>query len=388
MGPAAETILHQRSIATLAVPAHAPGAHPVQHVHSLGPTRVAIPPLPTGGHFFSLWPVRELPEQGMWAARHYDSFAPPLFVLHDVTVHSSAGILAVGDTVISESLANTSPQFHAYRALARGIAIQPAHVQRLPGIHISVLAGGELDYRHALLDGLARLSAVPDTYLAASAGLLVPSGSAIHADMLELFDLLPSLSVREVGRGETLRVETLVFPLSVCGDAAFHPCVADFFRRLSGNVPPVPVRLPRRFYIDRSGSRIRPLRNEAEVIAALAPLGFVPVRLEELSLPDQVRLFRQAEAIVAPHGSALTNLGFCRPGCLVVELLMDAYVDWSFRNLAALTRLRYDCVLGRARQPWAELSVAFHATAWEISAQHVVAAVAHSLQPGIAAQAA
>ena len=388
MGPAAETILHQRSIATLAVPAHAPGAHPVQHVHSLGPARVAIPPLPTGGHFFSLWPVRELPEQGMWAAHHYDSFAPPLFVLHDVTVHSSAGILAVGDTVIGESLANTAPQVHAYRALARGIAIQPSQVQRLAGIHVSVLAGGETDYRHALLDGLARLSAVPDTYLAASAGLLVPSGSAIHADVLDLFDLLPSLSVREVGRGETLRVETLVFPLSVCGEAAYHPCVADFFRRLSGNVPPAPVRLPRRFYIDRRGSHIRPLRNEAEVIAALAPLGFVPVRLEELSLPDQVRLFRQAEAIVTPHGSALTNLGFCRPGCLVVELLMDAYVDWSFRNLAALGKLRYDCVLGRARQPWADLTVGFHATPWNISAQHVVAAVAHSLQPGLAAQAA
>jgi capsular polysaccharide biosynthesis protein len=379
MGPAVETILHQRSIATLARPAEAEGIYPIRHVHSLGPERIELPPLPTGGHFFDLWPVRELPDQGLWSASHYDSFAPPLFVLHDVTVHSSAGILAIGDTVVGESLANTEPRQHAYRALVRGIAIRPAQVKRLSGTYVTVLAGGEMDYRHALLDGLARLAAVPDTYLTAAAGLLVPRGGAAQAELLGLFDLLPSLAVREVDRGETLRVETLVFPLSVCGEAAYHPCVADFFRRLSSNVPPSPARLPRRFYIDRRGNGIRPLRNESELIAALGQLGFEPVRLEAMSVPDQIRLFRQAEAIVAPHGSMLTNLGFARPGCLVVELLMDAFVDWSFRNLAALMELRYDCVLGRARGPWGDLSVGFHKTTWEISVNHVVAAVAHSL---------
>ncbi len=141
-------------------------------------------------------------------------------------------------------------------------------MERLPGSHVTVLAGGETDYRHALLDGLARLSAVPDTYLAAAAGLLIPrGGDGTGRSCWSLFDLLPSLAVREVERGETLRVETLVLPLSVCGEAAYHPCVSDFFRRLSANVPPSPVRLPRRFYIDRRGNGIRPLRNEGELIA-------------------------------------------------------------------------------------------------------------------------
>ena len=384
MGPA-EIILHQRSSATLATAA--PDA-PVRHVHSLGSARVALPGLPTGGHFFDLWPVRELPQQGMWAATHYDSFAPPLFVLNDVLVHSSAGILAVGDTVIAESLANTSPQMHSYRALLKGIAIQPANIRELPGTHVTVLAAGELDYRYAMLDGLARLSAVPDNYISAASSLLVPASGIARSDLFGLLDLQPSLAVREVAAGETYRVETLVYPLSVCGEAAFHPCVADFYNRLSGNVGATAGRLPRRIYIDRRESGVRPLRTESELIAALAPMGFEPVRLEDLSLTDQIRLFRQAEAIVAPHGSALTNLGFCRPGCLVIELLMDAYVDWSYRHLSALMHLRYDCVLGRAQKPWPELSVGFHATPWDISVQHVVAAVAHSLQPVSVARAA
>jgi len=378
----AETVLRERSIAARL----GPGCK-VEHVHSLGPARIVVPPLPTGQHFFELWPVRELPDQGMWVAPHYDSYAPPVFVLRDVLVHSSAGILAVGDTVIAESLAYTNPREHSYRALVRGIALPAGSVTDLPGTHVSVLAAGEADYRHAMLNGLARICAVPDTYLLAAESLLVPEGAVGQAEALKLFDLMPSLAVRPVAAAETLRVETLVLPLSVCGEAAYHPCLLDFFRRVSGNVAagPASAPLPRRFYIDHSGTGIRPLRTEPAVIAALAELGFAAVRPEKMSVADQVRLFRQAEAIVSPHGSALTNLGFCRPGCLVIELLMDAYVDWGYRNLAALADLRYDCVLGRAQKPWGDLDMQFHRTPWDISVNHVVAAVAHSVAEPLAA---
>jgi len=83
---------------------------------------------------------------------------------------------------------------------------------------------------------------------------------------------------------------------------------------------------------------------------------------------------------VAPQGPGLTNLGFARPGCLVVEVLMDAFVDWSYRNLAGLMKLQYDCVLGRARQPWPSLTDDVLQCSWQVSVHHVVAAVAHSLQ--------
>jgi capsular polysaccharide biosynthesis protein len=370
----AETVLRERSIVACLGRDMA-----VEHVHSLGPARITVPPLPTGGHFFRIWPVREVPDQGMWAAPHYDSFAPPVFVLRDVLVHSSAGILAKGDTVIAETLANTSPHEHAYRALMRGIALPPGQVSTLRGTHVSLLAAGGRDYRHSMLCGLARLACVPDNYLLAAESVLVPEGAAGQAEALKLLDLLPSLSVKQVAPAETLRVETLVLPLSVCGEAAYHPCLLDFYRRISGNVAASAGHLPRRFYVDHRGTGVRPLRNEEAVIGALGALGFAPVRIHGMGVADQVRLFRQAEAIVSPHGAALTNLGYCRPGCLVVELLMDAYVDWSFRNLAALAGLHYDCVLGRAQKPWGDLDLRFHRTEWEISVNHVAAAVAQSL---------
>jgi hypothetical protein len=374
-----EIILHQRSVASLAQPATAAGFPAVQHVHSLGPTHIRLPPLPTGGHFFRLWPVREWPEQGLWMAAQYESFAPPLFLLHDVLVHSSAGILAVGGAVIAETLADTDPAIHFYRRLAKGIAIRPSSVTQLGGPHVSLLAAAGDHGPHPLLDGLARLGAVPDNYLAAATGVLVPQGAPGQAEALDLYDLLPSLRVREVARDETLLVETLVFPLSVCGEGAFHPCVADFYGRLAAAAPSLRGRSPRRIYVDQRDSPTCRLTNEDRLIDALARLDFVPVRLDALSLVERINLFRQAEAVVTPQGAGLGDLGFAKPGCLLVELLMDACVDWRFRNLAALLDLRYDCVLGRAATPWPELGAGCQGAPWDISVNHVVAAVGHSL---------
>jgi len=380
MSSYAEIFFRHRSIEAFAEAGLMGPGLAVQHAHSLAPSRIRLPPLSAGRMFLEQWQSRELPDQEVWRQPYYDSVAPPIFVLHDVLVHSSAGIIAVGDQVITETLAHTRPETQGYRTLAKGIAIRRQPVRHLQGVHISALAAGEDNYYHSILLGLARLAAVPENYQAASAGLLVPRDGARQREMLALMDLMPSMVVQEVARDETLRVETLILPLSVSGDSAYHPCVADFFRSVSTNVPPSPHRSPRRIYIDRRGSRIRKLLNEDDLVTALGRLGFVAVRPEALSLADQIRLFRGAEVIVAPHGAGLTNLGFCRPGCVVIELLMDAYANWCFRHLAALTQLHYDCVLGRARRPWGELDLSFHLTPWEISINHVVAAAAQSVE--------
>ena len=263
-------------------------------------------------------------------------------------------------------------------------------MRTLSGVHLSVLAGGEGDYAHAMLDGLARISAVPPNYLAAAASLLVPQGGACQAEALQFLDLPPSIAVREVGLRETLLVERLVLPLSISGEAEFHPCVMEFFRRVSSNVPAASCRLPRRVVIDqrgahRQGARPGGLQNAGEVMQALTREGFGVVRLEDLTLADQICLFRQAEVIVSPQGAGLANLGFARPGCTVIDLMPDSLVDWRFRNLAALAKLHYDCVLGRAQRPWRPLDEDAGHTPWEISVQHVVAAVVQAIGASVEA---
>ena len=214
------------------------------------------------------------------------------------------------------------------------------------------------------------------------AGLLGGLGSVLYSGgVAQDFALARCVGVAGVARhameaDEAFHVERLILPLSVHHNGAFHPCLSAFFDGVSAGVDGDDADLPRRFYVDRRGSAARRLLNESEVIERLRPLGFVAVRVEDLSVAQQVRLFRNAEAIVAPHGAALTNLGWCRAGCAVLELQMDAYAHWFFRNLAGLRGVAYDCVFGRSVDPWPEDSGRTQALRWVVSAEHVVAGAA------------
>ena len=58
----------------------------------------------------------------------------------------------------------------------------------------------------------------------------------------------------------------------------------------------------------------RRVENEAELLAALEPLGFEAIDPGALSPAEQVRAFAEAECIVGPHGAGLTNLAFASAG--------------------------------------------------------------------------
>lgn len=94
-----------------------------------------------------------------------------------------------------------------------------------------------------------------------------------------------------------------------------------------------------RVFISRRKALARRIANEDEVLRVLAPLGFAAYALEGMSFADQVRLFAQAEFIVAPHGAGLMNLAFAgRPA--VVELF-GRHIQPSFSELARGLGFRY-----------------------------------------------
>jgi capsular polysaccharide biosynthesis protein len=348
----------------------------VHHTLSLAASRVPLPALRFGAGFLERWPVREEPMPASWRAADYDAGSPALFVLRDVVVHSSFGLVTIGPDIIEETLIRLDAPQAGALVSDQAVILPPGPITRLEGTHISLLAGGQTNFFHAMLDGLARSAILPPHWLAQASSVLLPVQGNVQQALFQHLGLPPHLAVRRVADGDILRIETLLLPMSVYGASNYHPIVGDFFDRISDRIADGdPDAFPRRIYLDRRGAPGRTLVNEAEVITKLAPLGFVPVAAEKLSLPDQVRLFRNAEAIVAPHGAGLTNLGFCQPGCAVLELQMDAYVHWGYRHLAALRNLDYDCIIGRALGPWPPRSPAVHGLRWIVSADHVAAAV-------------
>ena len=355
-------------------------AHPtrIQHIHSMAPAQIPLSELRIGRTFLERWPISRIHPEHDWRATHYTSNAPATFILHDVIVHSASGFIRIGNELVAETMSFSDPAENGYDIDAGGYLLRPSRTASLPGTHLTLLYGASNNYHHAIVDGVARLGMVPP-HLAETAQSVLYPGTAAQTLLLAHATHPGALQRRIVACDEAFHVESLILPLSLHHEGAFHPCLSDFFDRVAAAVPQDGSDLPRRFYVDRRGSAARRLVNETEVIEHLLPLGFVPIRPETLSPVQQVRLFRNAEAIVAPHGAALTNLGWCRPGCAVLELQMDAYAHWFFRNLAGLRSLRYDCVFGRALDQWPADRGRTQGLRWVVSVGHVAAAVTESL---------
>lgn len=103
---------------------------------------------------------------------------------------------------------------------------------------------------------------------------------------------------------------------------------------------------PTRLYITRRAAATRKIVNEADVVAYLETLGFCTIELESMPFQEQVALMAQATAVVAVHGSGLTNIVFCNPGTCVVELLSQNYLTPYYSFISKQVGLRYFCLLG------------------------------------------
>ena len=98
----------------------------------------------------------------------------------------------------------------------------------------------------------------------------------------------------------------------------------------------------RRLYLSRARAAVRRIANENEISEILRNRNFEIVEAENLSWRDQANLLAGASVIVAPHGAALANIVFCKPGTRVVEISTRAgYGDWYWQ-LAAVAGLSYE----------------------------------------------
>ena len=125
------------------------------------------------------------------------------------------------------------------------------------------------------------------------------------------------------------------------------PWAIDFLR--SQLLKSAPATREKRVYVSRAKASGRKILNEEEILPLLFRRGFVRVILEEMSLGEQIGLFAEAEAVVAPHhGAGLTNLAWCAPNTKVVEIFSPLYVNLCYWAIASLTQADYYYLLGSA----------------------------------------
>ena len=97
---------------------------------------------------------------------------------------------------------------------------------------------------------------------------------------------------------------------------------------------------PRKFFFERT-SKHRPLHNNAEVCEFFRRKGWTVVRDMDLSLTQTVKLFSEADALCSMVGSNMSNVMFCKPGCVVMHMVPDVWLDGWIDWVAQTVNLDY-----------------------------------------------
>ena len=107
---------------------------------------------------------------------------------------------------------------------------------------------------------------------------------------------------------------------------------------------------PPKVFISRADAAYRRVQNEEALWGKLRENGFHRVIAGQLTLSQQIAVFRDAELILAPHGAALTLLFCCRPGTRLFELMPGFEERTCFRDLAHQFSLPYGRIICATHQ--------------------------------------
>jgi hypothetical protein len=108
-----------------------------------------------------------------------------------------------------------------------------------------------------------------------------------------------------------------------------------------------------RLYIPRRSVKIRRISNEGEVDRFFKDLKFEVFDNSVYSIAEQIAAFKSADLIVAVHGAGLTNIVYCRPGTVVIEITPIGYDQGvtSYRSLSDMFDLRYFQIFAKSTSP-------------------------------------
>jgi hypothetical protein len=168
---------------------------------------------------------------------------------------------------------------------------------------------------------------------------------SFHLESLAKANIPPSKMVNQACRADRL-VAAIPNRTLFGGSAPINETYYQYSRQLFEDIWAAVPQQKKRIYVTRGNAVRRQVINEAEVISLLETYGFEIVTMNQRSLAQQAALFAQAEAVIAPHGAALTNLLFVKPYTKVIELIPQGYANNCFYVLANYGQAQYSYLVG------------------------------------------
>lgn len=209
--------------------------------------------------------------------------------------------------------------------------------RRLRGTAVVLSTFAGRGYYHWLFDVLARLATLDDAGLAGEPRYFIVNNYSAGYQIETLTRLgIDRRRVVTSFRNPHVVADRLLVP-SLAREAGVTSSRTCQYIRDAFPKEELPEELAgaTRLYVSRAGTDHGRLPAEAALVSALQKRRFTPVLLESLSMGQKATLFAQAEAVVGASGSGLTNLVFCEPGAVVVDICTRGYAlldAWDIAN--------------------------------------------------------
>jgi len=227
---------------------------------------------------------------------------------------------------------------------------------RLPGsqplngrIAIAVTPEAAGNYYHWLIDLVPRvllLKHATQNFSNYDAVLLNGSRADYEGETLTALEVPPE-KIRYVDSRDRFQIASAVIPSIDHSSTTIAPWKILSLRQFASRNE---SGQRRRLYLSRRRAAVRRIVNEEEILELLRQHDFEILELENFHWREQIQTFAKASMIVAPHGAALANIAFCRPGTHVAEIsTRTGYSDWYWQ-LAAVAGLQHHFIEAHPRR--------------------------------------
>jgi hypothetical protein len=230
-----------------------------------------------------------------------------------------------------------------------GTALGPVEVNLMEDVpigatveapHVLISHQGQDTYAHTIFETLSKWWPAPDGFAAAlpqhpGIPLVWERATEAQRAFATLFHARERLV--EMPARRTL-YKTLYVPSARSRFSVSRGQAVSLREALRNDIAPAPG--VRRLYVSRADAGHRRVANEAELLRALQPLGFEAVTLGGRSVAEQIALFKGAETVVLPHGSACANMIFS-DRLTLLELMPESYQQPMWHYWAKWLGFRY-----------------------------------------------
>lgn len=277
---------------------------------------------------------------------------PPLKYLFLNNCEVINGVYTLKDTTVyltdpSNAIEEVSWPTNKIARQGESHVIIDAYKSNVLFIASGVFLGSSSSWYHFLVEVLPRFLMCPRKELLGSTVIVRGDLPSTIKEVLLLLGFKEILSINDGQKVKVEKLQTVLdFRLERPLEIEMRKSDLELVKAFFADINPA-SRDNRYVYLKRQRNLFRPLYRQNRVERYLLSQGFEVVSPEELTLFQQIQLFRETRIVVSESGAALTNMLFMEPKSLIIEINpgRDPIKLWS--RFATTLDLESEVIEGR-----------------------------------------